>query len=267
MLDLETARRVILRELDVLLARLDAASDSDWQRPVRCEGWIVLDLAIHCCSAPRASAEAFRRMSADVTETPPPPVSPSPARSDVIATLRSGRDELAAALADLTDETLERVMPLFFTSIPGVFGIHVVVFELGMHRNDLEWAFGREEPLPPEVCDVAATLARFSMPMFGADAEDKPTVPVGYALKSANNVLELRFVDGEWRSGEGPSVPMCVIEGDDSAITLFSCGRIAWDHPSLSVSGEKDLAPRFKDFFPGPVNEAADRTVLSPSGS
>lgn len=261
MLDLDVGRRVILRELDGLITRLDEASEADWERPVRCEGWTVLELAIHCTSAPRAGAESLRRMHSGVTEQPDPPVSPAPMRSEVIATLRLGRNELAAALNLLTPESLDAMAPLFFTSIPGVFAIQLLAVELGMHRNDLEWALGNREALPDEVIDAALTLVPVMLPGFAAGASETPARPVGYRFASPNQALELVFTDGEWRAGGDASLPLCVIEGDDSSITLFVLGRIPSDHPSLTVSGETELADRFKRYFPGPVNEAADRTM------
>jgi uncharacterized protein (TIGR03083 family) len=263
MLDLETGRKVILRELDGIITRLDEASQADWSRPVRCEGWTILDLAVHCTSAPRAAAEAFRRMQAGVSEAPAAPVPPERERSAVMRTLLAGRRELATALAALSPDSLERLFPLFFVSLPGAFGLQLIAFEIGMHRNDLEWALGNETRLPREVTDAGGTLAPAVIPRLGAGAPEKPERPIFYRFESPERVLELSFTDGEWRTSTDPSVPTCVIEGDDSSIALFVFGRIPADHPSLRVSGERALARRFKAYFPGPVNEVADGTTVS----
>jgi hypothetical protein len=65
--------------------------------------------------------------------------------------------------------------------------------------------------------------------------------------------FETVFGEGEWRAGSDPSVATCVIEGDDSSVVLFAYGRIPAGHPSLRVSGARELADKFKRYFPGPV--------------
>jgi hypothetical protein len=42
------------------------------------------------------------------------------------------------------------------------------------------------------------------------------------------------------------------VQGDESAIALFICGRIkATDH-RLGVRGDRDVAGTFKEYVPGP---------------
>jgi formate-dependent phosphoribosylglycinamide formyltransferase (GAR transformylase) len=70
MLDLDTSRTVVVREVDDFISRLGAASDADWQRPVRCEGWTILDMARHVAWGEAVQADGLRKMIAGSSELP-----------------------------------------------------------------------------------------------------------------------------------------------------------------------------------------------------
>ena len=62
MLELDSARQAILRELDAAIGRLETVAPQDWDRPTRCEGWTVRHVAKHLNGGPAIMSEAFTRM-------------------------------------------------------------------------------------------------------------------------------------------------------------------------------------------------------------
>jgi uncharacterized protein (TIGR03083 family) len=251
MLDLARARAAVMRELGSLIERLDAADEAEWKMTIRCEGWRVLELAMHCASASRAMADALRRMKAGITEQGEKPAAPSPERSAVLETLRAGRAELVEAFGSVTEESLGNAFPLFFVTLPGPYGLQLSVLETGVHRNDLAWALDGEEPLAPDVLEAAAVMVP-PIVMFGARrAATIPPAPMAFRLTGDTIGVDVSFRDS-WEPVADAALPTCEVTGDDSAITLFALGRIPSDHPSLKVAGNEAQAPRFKTYFPGP---------------
>lgn len=252
MLSLASARTAILRELDGVVAGLGSAGPADWSRPVRCEGWTVIDLARHATLAPRASAEGLRRMEAGIADAAPMPAEPDPDPGAILAVLRPAREDLARALAGVSEASFERVLPLPVAVLPGALGLQLVVTEIAMHRNDLEWALGNPEPLAPDVCDAVASFAAPALPVLANRSPVKPAAPLGYRLTGDSVSITLHYSDGAWRPGEDGSIPVCEVAGDDSSVLLFAFGRVPFDRPGLKVSGADTLAPGFKTFVPGP---------------
>jgi len=251
MLDLDAARTAILRELEAAIDRLEEASSEDWNRPVRCVGWRVLDLALHLADAPRASADACRRMIDGVGTPASRPPSPEAEPNDILRCLRAGRSELRAAMKDVTSKSLENVFPLYFITLPGPFGMHLVALEIGTHRNDLAWALDGEEALPRDIIDVAAVMVPHILLFSSRSATTKPPGPLAFRLSGERLQISLRF-DGEWSLGDEPASPCCEITGDDSAIALFALGRIDSTHHSIKVLDDDARAASFKTYFPGP---------------
>src|SRR5438094_191102 len=62
MLDLESGRVVIMRELDALTDGLDACTDAQWNAAVRCTGWTVADLAAHVYRFPVLMGRVLSKM-------------------------------------------------------------------------------------------------------------------------------------------------------------------------------------------------------------
>jgi uncharacterized protein (TIGR03083 family) len=251
MLELGQARTAIMRELDGAIDRLEQATGQDWNRPVRCEGWRVLDLAFHLADAPRATADACRRMLQGIDVAGDRPDPPAREPDQIIRCLRAGRAELDQAMEELTTDSLANRFPLYFITLPGPFGLHLTALEIGTHRNDLAWALADEQPLPPDIIDAAAVMVPHILLFGSRSAAAKPAAPFVFKLSGEKLKISLRF-EREWSLADDPSLPSCEITGDDSAIALFALGRIDLKHPSIAIAGEVDDAASFKTFFPGP---------------
>lgn len=253
MLDLPTAHRATLRELDAFADRLAAASNPDWDRPTRCAGWAVRDLAAHMVGVAAVQAEALAR-SRRGDQEPPAIAAPdrNADRAAILADLGAARTGMDAAFAALTPADLGNPCPLPFATIPGVLAIQLVAAEAGIHGNDLAWALGDEAPLATDVAVAAAAILAAALPMLARAAPVQP--PPGSGIDLVGPTLALRFRrDGDgWRVGDEPARPWAEIRGSDSAVLLFAFGRIPIAHPTLTVAGDRDLAAAFKTHFPGP---------------
>src|SRR5439155_3194155 len=106
----------------------------------------------------RASADACRRMIDGIGTSGSRPSSPEAEPNEILRCLRTGRSELWTAMKDVTSKSLGNVFPLYFITLPGPFGLHLVALEIGTHRNDLTWALDGEEALPHDIIDVAAVM-------------------------------------------------------------------------------------------------------------
>lgn len=252
MLDLNSARDVMLREVDAALARLQDASDRDWQRPVRCEGWTVRDLGHHLATGTAIQAEAYRRGLAGITEPPAGDERAPGAPAAILGDLRDARDRLARTLAALGQDALGAMVPLPFATLPGAVAMQASVLELGVHRNDLEWALGNEQPLPHDIAGTIVEMSGAMLPVLAAGGGMNPEAPIAFRITAPEQEVSLVFREGGWQPGNDPSVSPCEIAGDASALALFLLGRIPADHPSLKTSGQAALARRFKAYFPGP---------------
>lgn len=250
MAGLEDTRKHILRDLDAFIERLEAAPEADWDRPVRCEGWVVRDLANHVAMGPRVMSACIDAMRRGET-TPPalPEFPPLSGRDEILASLREARQVAGSTLDSLTESDLTGMCPFPFATVPGFIALPIMYFEQGVHLNDLEWALGNEVPMSPELVETTTMVASGMLPNLG-QAPDKP---VAFKLSGSSVALTLAHRDGAWQMAEDASLPTAVVEGrDDSAILLFAIGRIGADHPSLTVKAEPELAAKFKTYFPGP---------------
>jgi uncharacterized protein (TIGR03083 family) len=250
-MQLDEARDALLRELDLLIEGVASASDGDYDRPVRCDGWRVSDLLQHVARAPAAGAEGLRRMIAGNAEQPAEPATPPPDPPAIAAALAEGRAEFAPALAAVTEESLANAFPLYFITVPGVAALPLMLTEIGTHRNDLDWALGERVPLPAAVIEAETFLVPLMLLRVGQGAPVRPPTPVSYRLTGSSFSFTLSFSDGAWTLGEHDPVS-CEIAGDDSSVLLFALGRIRADDPTLKVVGDKGLARAFKTYLPGP---------------
>src|SRR5580658_6620148 len=155
MFDLTSATEAAEDDLGAIIDLLGSLTDDQWEAPVRCVGWRVSDLAAHVTGAGRGQAEGLRRAAAGITDLAvlDPPAARDP--RSLLAALTGARDKLMTALADVPPEVLAGTVPLPFGLLPTAVALQVVALEYGFHRNDLEWALGREVPLAQ---DMAATL-------------------------------------------------------------------------------------------------------------
>lgn len=260
MLDLESSRSVILREVDSTIAQLVQASPTDWRRPVRCAGWVVSDLARHVAWGEAVQADGLRRMMDGNTDPPTAPMlAPDRDVGVVLDALREARDSMAGALQMLRTEHLERPCTIPFGTFPTMVVLQVCVVEAGMHANDLAWAFGSERPLPGDVVEATSAILGPALQLIAAGGgmtnTPAPVVPdesIAIRLVGPPIDIGLSYRDGTWQSDGVSGVPTCASSGSGSDLTLFSMGRIPATHSSLTIAGNTDLAAKFKSYFPGP---------------
>jgi uncharacterized protein (TIGR03083 family) len=256
MFDLEGARGVAFRELNAMISEVEALDAALFDRATRCQGWVVRDVVAHTGLAALRQAEAFRRAQAGNMEPPEFPGVPGLDVAGTIAQLHQGAQEIDEALAGLTPEVMSGLVPLPFGVLPAPVAIQIPLYEYAFHRNDVAWALGERKSLP---ADVAANFIGFVpglAPMLAArgsgGAEEPPVL--AYRIVAPAGTIELVNNGKGFEVAElSGDVATCVIEGDDSSVSLFVMGRLPADDSALRNSGDvPGAANDFKRWFPGP---------------
>ena len=216
------------------------------------------DLAAHVASASRGQAEGLRRAAAGRTDLAvlDPPAEREPRA--LLAALKDGRDRLLAALGGLAPQALEGIVPLPFGLLPAAVALQVVALEYGFHRNDLEWALGREVPLGDDMSGTLLAIMPGLLPMLaGGSPVSAPGIvperPVSFRFLASSARLLTARTENAWSIGPdaGSDPVSCEVRGDDSSVALFVMGRIGTDHPGIVVT-DVPVARTFKQYFPGP---------------
>lgn len=244
MLGLEAARQAIVRDLDSMLGRLEALDDGDWQRPTPCDGWTIADMVGHMCGTSRLEAELLAKRGSGEPAAGPQPRTGGPA--ELLASLREGRDILAAALGELDESSMSELVTYPAGSdlvLPVQFALQVSAIEFGFHRHDLDVALDGTASLEPDALSAAIGLAGGMLPWLARDAAEDAPDGLAFALRSPGVQLTLVRDGGAWTAGEANGGTVCTIEGDDESLALFAMGRRAASHERLRVS-DPELASR-----------------------
>jgi uncharacterized protein (TIGR03083 family) len=258
MFDLTSATKAAEDDLGAIIDLLAGLTDDRWDAPVRCVGWRVSDLAAHVTGAGRGQAEGLRRAAAGITDLAvlDPPAARDP--RSLVAALKESRDKLMAALYDVQPSVLAGTVPLPFGLLPTQVALQVVALEYGFHRNDLEWALGREVPLAEDMSATLLAILPGLLPMLagGSPVSAAGIVPAGqvsFRLVAPSGRLLVAHAEDGWSMAPDPGdAPVsCEVHGDDSSVALFVMGRIGADHPGLTVT-DQATARVFKQYFPGP---------------
>jgi uncharacterized protein (TIGR03083 family) len=258
MFDLPAALAATERDFDAIISQLDGLAGPEWGAPVRCAGWQITDLAVHIIGASRGQAEGLRRAAAGISDMArlDPPAEREPRA--LMAALKDGQGQLLAALRDLPPPALDGTVPLPFGLLPAAVALQIVPLEYGFHRNDLDWALGRQVPLSDDVAATLVGIVPGLLPMLASGtpvsaAGTPPPGPVAYRLVTPAALLLAGYDGTAWSIGPGAdnSPVTCEISGDDSSVALFVMGRIGAGHPRLAVT-DAATAGAFKSYFPGP---------------
>lgn len=247
MLGFSAAGAAALEEIDSFTDRLRATSAADRERPTRCEGWTVEALARHMAAVIWQQAEAFHRVRLRST-TAPSWLELGPEIVSIPDALVTARTHLVSGLTAVR-EGEDPDVPLPFLNLPAGFAVQLLLIEYGVHRNDLEWALGDARPLHPDVAGVQIELLPAWLPSAGLRIAP---VGTGYRLVASSGTTSVVCRDEDWQLGAAPPETTCTITGDDSAVALFTLGRIGPDHPGLEVEDPAGIAKKFKTYFPGP---------------
>lgn len=233
-----------------LLAELDEAA---WQRPTRCHGWTVLDLAHHVVWGVSMEADALRRARDGQSDPADGQVlSPETPPGATLAALRRATASLYAEVASLGpgDDTLACPMPYGATPLP--VALDVFVFEAGIHASDFAEALGEDRPLVDDVVPATARVLSAFLPHLAQASTADP--PAGSSFRLRGDTVS---VDGTWSEaglavGTDGRAPTVTVAGDDSSVLLFAVGRLGVDDPRVTVTGSTALAREFKTHVPGP---------------
>ena len=255
MIDLETARGAVARETADYLTTLRGLDADGWSAATRCAGWTLRDLAIHLVGVSDAHGTSLDRLRQGEQESPsigrPELASATPQR--ILGDLEAGTVHLNAALQALDPDDLAGQCPLPLGLLPGAVALQIVVFEHGLHANDVRWALGDEAPLAPDVIRAAAGAMGAALPMLARLSPSRPDDGTFYRLRGDTVRLAYVAEGGAWRGAhDDDRTASAEAVGDDSAVMLFAMGRIPVTHPSVRIEGDAALLGRFKEFFPGP---------------
>jgi hypothetical protein len=145
-------------------------------------------------------------------------------------------------------------VPMPYGELPTALALSVFVMEAAMHGSDLADAVptpGREgDALPPEARPSCAAVFQAFWPVLAAAASSRPAPGTTIRRTGATVRLESSFDGTAWGPGSGE--PSVVVEGGDDAVLLYAYGRLPFEKADLTVTGDGDLAVRFKELVPGP---------------
>jgi hypothetical protein len=225
----------LVAELQSFANRLEQLSDPEWELPTRVANGQVLDLANQVSEMERRLVVRLRdRLTVDT-----PHGEPSPTPAAALEAVHAALDELTEVLAAHPD-----IDELIVTD---------ALVSAGLYRNDLLHALAQDQALP----DLVAVTATRSIPAMLAacvlsGTARHPEWPVGFRLAASSNTVNVYSQGMGWSFGRGGrNVSVCEIHADDSSMALFVTGRIPVNDLRLWVTGVREPARAFKEYFPG----------------
>jgi uncharacterized protein (TIGR03083 family) len=251
-MDAATAAEAVRAQWTRFADTLSAAGPDVWDRPTRLTGWTVEDLARHVHWGITLEADGLalagsgQGRSAEGTPLDAP-------REEIVPALRRASALLVQRLAELPEPVTGGV-PMPYGELPMALALQVFVMEAAMHGSDLAEAVpeagGAGDVLPPEARASSAAVFQAFWPVLAAPAPAAP--PPGTAIRLAGPTVcvEGGFDGMAW----GPVVgePTVLVEGSDDDVLLYAYGRLPFDRARLTVTGDRYVAVRFKEFVPGP---------------
>jgi hypothetical protein len=141
-----------------------------------------------------------------------------------------------------------------YGELPMAMALQVFVMEAALHGSDLADAVpgagGSGDALPPEAGPTCAAVFQAFWPVFATAAASPPPAGTTVRLAGPTVAVEGRFDGTAW--GPATGEPTALIEGSDDAVLLYAYGRLPFEKADLTVTGDQELAARFKEFVPGP---------------
>lgn len=259
--DLVALLRLALLEYQRFAAMLTDPGPVDFERPTRLAGWTVRDLVAHVAWGQTMEAESLRQALGEAADVPLDQVGPSVEPAVLVAALHRGHAELnrsvesiAEAVADHPDgagQLGHLRLPTSALSAPAAALLFAV--EATTHAADLAEALGIPHILTP---DALTACIGFTVPLLGFTGSLGGGANVGTTLALRGRRLNVRAIRHEqhWRfeTDSSHQTADATVAGSDEALVLFTLGRLRVDSDQLAVTGNADLASRFKEFFPGP---------------
>jgi hypothetical protein len=227
----------LVAELQAFANRLEQLSDREWELPTRVANGSVLDVANRVSEMERRLVVRLGdRLAVDA-----PHGEPSTTPAAALEAVHAALEELTEVLATRPD-----LDDLVITD---------ALVSAGLHRNDLLNALAQDQALP----DLVAVTATRSIPAMLAacvlsGTARHPEWPLAFRLATSSNIVNVYSLGTGWsfgRAGVSRNMSLCEIHGDDSSMALFVTGRIPVNDLRLWVTGVREPARAFKEYFPG----------------
>jgi len=214
----------------------DRVRDVDPARPTRLAGWSVGDLTEHVAWAAAMESAAIGVASG------------SPANE----VSGHGIDAAVAAFERIVDRPVGADVSVTVPAgtVPAPFAAALFAFEAALHASDLEHAVGGDPSLRPEEVEACAVVMGPMLDLLGTQIPgDDVTIDLIGIGDGIRLVADRR--NRTWRRDiPDATAADTTIAGRAEDLVLFLCGRT--DASSVRVDGDRDLADRFKNYFPGP---------------
>jgi uncharacterized protein (TIGR03083 family) len=258
MTELDIRREAVIRDLDAIIGRLHILNPSEWRADSPLEGWDVHHVATHLVEIVAQLASHFRLLHGipqDGIPVPIPEIAHDAAPEEVIASLTVNRNILTSVIEQVTSDDLERPLeiehPIY--QMDGDTLLHMAVFEAGLHRYDIDASVDRGVVgLDLITVRTIDTMYGASMDLFAATANARPEAPVAFRFDGSVIDSIITWNGATWLLDRREAVPEVVFHGDESALALLMCGRVAPDDKRIGITGDRDTALQFKTWIPGP---------------
>lgn len=236
-----------LAELDRCRSLLRTATR--WDAPTPCVDWSVHDLTTHLAAVAWQQGEAFGRARIAVAETPSylTVAGDGPSAVDALDLAAEQLRTHVDAVAGLAADTM---IPLGAGTFPAQIAAAILVFEYGIHRNDVQRALGAgpDDELDPVVAETV--MALMPLGMFARLAQPAEE-PLAYRIVGDSGEAALGWTGEGWSSAPEALTDACTIRGTDAAVVLAALGRLPVDHAALTIDDPAGIAPSFRRHFGG----------------
>jgi uncharacterized protein (TIGR03083 family) len=251
-MDPATATDLVRAEWTHFVEALSTAGPEVWDRPTRLAGWTVEDLARHVHWGTTLEADGLALASSGAAGPAAGAVLDGP-REAIVPALRTAVELLVHRLEELP-EPVPATVPMPYGGLPTGLALQVFVMEAAMHGSDLADAVpaaGRAgDSLPPGSHLSCAAVFQAFWPAFAASATSRPAPGTAIRLTGSTVRMEAAYDGTAW--GPASAEPCVVVAGNDDAVLLIAYGRLPLEKADLTVTGDRELAVRFKSLVPGP---------------
>jgi uncharacterized protein (TIGR03083 family) len=258
MTELDIRRESAIRDLDAIIGRLHILNPSEWRAESPLEGWDVHHVAVHLVNIVAQQASQFRLLRGIPMTGVPAPISEISADSapdEVIASLTVNRNILTSVIEQVAEDDLDRSLevehPIY--RMNGDILLHMAVFEMGLHRYDIDASVDKGiVGLDLVTVRTIDTMYGGYLDLFAATAKERPGVPVSFRFDGSVIDRVITWDGAKWLLDRHESAPEIVFHGDESALALLMCGRIAPNDKRIGIRGDRNTALNFKTWIPGP---------------
>jgi uncharacterized protein (TIGR03083 family) len=244
---------------------VEGLSESDWQRPTNCPGWLVRDIVSHVARSggtfaammdAGARGETSFAMSQDDRERIEREFAALDT-AELLSRLRDNHQELRSRTGALADEALESLSPHTRGLQPNWWFADQRLSELAFHGWDLYHSLGREQEIPPAVSQhLLPTLLERNVPTWHkSEAAGAPR----FVVRATD------IADGVWQvvpAAPGATVTRgaadgdLVIEGPSAPLIRWIYGRASLEDleraGTVKLSGDRAQLAQWKALFTSP---------------